>query len=157
MRAMNHAKKYCDAKICSTNRGFLQDVSSWDVRPDAKYVHVCMNETIAGLEYTWDPDLSSHPKFANASHVPELVCDATSTLLSRPVDISKYGVIFASSGKNLGPSGITVVIVKDSILSMNPNPFIPEMMDFREQANSKPIQNIYNTPPTFQVPDIGFQ
>jgi len=151
IRAMNHAKKYCDPRICSTNRGFLQDVASWDIREDAKYVHMCMNETIAGLEYMEDPDLSTHPKFVNATHVPELVCDATSTLLSRPVDISKYGVIFASSGKNLGPSGITLVIVKNSILERSPNPFIPEMMDYREQANSKPIQNIYNTPPTFQV------
>jgi phosphoserine aminotransferase len=154
MRAMGHAEKYCDCKVVSTNRGFLQDPATWQIRPDAKYVHVCHNETIAGLEYLADPDLSEHPTFKGKGpnvQVPWLVCDATSTLMSRPLDISKYGCIFASSGKNLGPAGICLVIVHKELLKASPNKFTPQMMDWREQANSKPIQNIYNTPPTFQI------
>jgi phosphoserine aminotransferase len=152
VRAMGHAAKYCDCKIVSTNRLTLNDVSTWEIREDAKYVHICHNETISGLEYTYDPDLAAHPTFAGTDKkVPYLVCDATSTLFSRPCDISKYGCIFASSGKNLGPAGVCLVIVKNEILESEPNAFIPPMMDWREQANSKPIQNIYNTPPTFQI------
>ena len=94
-RAMGHAAKYCDCKIVCTNRLTLNDVPTWEVREDAKYMHICHNGTISGLEYTYDPDLAAHPYLA---------CDATSALFSRPYDISKYGCILASSGKNLGPA-----------------------------------------------------
>jgi len=145
MRSANHAKKYCIVETPSVNRGTLLPTTEWNVSSDMAYVHVCMNETIAGLEYLYDPDLS------HIEDAPPLVADATSTLLSRPVDISKYGVIFASSGKNLGPAGICTVIVKDELLKRNAHEMIPEMLDWREQANSSPIQNVYNTPPTFNI------
>lgn len=134
--------------ICSTERGYLKHEEEWKINPNADYVYFCMNETIAGLEYKWDPDLAA----LGHGNIP-LVCDATSTLMSRPVDISKYGVIFASSGKNLGPAGVTLVIVKDELIGRGNKEFVDAfpMVDFQQQAESKPIQNIYNTPPTFNI------
>eukprot|EP00510_Aplanochytrium_minuta_P010134 CAMPEP_0184075910 /NCGR_PEP_ID=MMETSP0957-20130417/71382_1 /TAXON_ID=627963 /ORGANISM="Aplanochytrium sp, Strain PBS07" /LENGTH=361 /DNA_ID=CAMNT_0026378393 /DNA_START=447 /DNA_END=1532 /DNA_ORIENTATION=+ len=145
LRSASHAKKYVDVEFISENNGLLHSPDTWKVSEDMAYVYFCMNETIAGLEYKYDPDLSG------LRDMPPLICDATSTLLSRPVDISKYGAIFASSGKNLGPAGLTTVIVKDDLLNKQKHPYLPEMLDWREQANSKPIQNVYNTPPTFNL------
>jgi phosphoserine aminotransferase len=136
---------------CSTERGYLKHESAWDLKENPDYVYMCMNETIAGLEYKWDPSLKSD-RFSGGE-APPLVCDATSTLMSRPVDISKYGLIFASSGKNLGPAGICLAIVRDDLLNRTDPKFLEAlpMLDYAQQANSKPIQNVYNTPPTFNI------
>jgi phosphoserine aminotransferase len=76
----------------------------------------------------------------------------TSTLLSRPVDISRYGIIYASSGKNLGPAGVCVAIVRDDLIDKcTAHPQTPSVMDYRKMASSQPIANIYNTPPTYLV------
>lgn len=137
-----------EAIYCSTERGFLKPVTEWQVNKNADYVYFCMNETIAGLEYKWDPDLAA----IGCGHIP-LVCDATSTLMSRPMDVSKYGVIFASSGKNLGPAGVTTVIVRDDLVGRGNEQFLKAMpmLDYAQQVNSQPIQNVYNTPPTFNI------
>jgi phosphoserine aminotransferase len=171
MRAEEHCRKYGEVKICSVERGALgKPEEKWVVPENARYVHLCMNETIAGLEYQEDPDVSKIelvpvgstsvadkiPGKTMASENIPLICDATSTILSRPMDISKYGVVFASSGKNLGPAGITMVIARDDLVNSNgekhqQHSMIPQMMSWAEQANSVPIQNIYNTPPTFNM------
>lgn len=137
-----------DGIYCSTERGYLKHESEWNINPNADYVYFCMNETIAGLEYKWDPDLEK----LGLGNVP-LVCDATSTLMSRPLDVSKYGVIFASSGKNLGPAGVTLVLVRDDLINSGNPDFLDAfpMLDYAQQAHSTPIQNVYNTPPTFNI------
>jgi len=121
----------------------VPEVSQWDIREGTSYVHLCANETISGVEFLEDPTMPEGV---------ELVGDFTSTLLSRPVDISKYGCIIASHGKNLGPAGICTVIVKDSWLrSVDPHPFTPAVFDYRQQADSQPLPSLVNTPPTFTI------
>ena len=144
------APETVDGLFCGTERGFLRHESAWDVAAEADYVYFCMNETIAGLEYKWDPTITARDAGGRA---PPLVCDATSTLLSRPVDISKYGLIFASSGKNLGPAGLCLVIVHDKLLRRGDERFLDglPMLDYAQQATSEPVQNLYNTPPTFNI------
>lgn len=137
--------------FASTERGFLKKEKKWKVKANADYVYFCANETIAGLEYKWDPDMALLGE--KKANIP-LICDATSTLMSRPMDISKYGCIFASSGKNLGPAGVTLVIVKDELMTKHAHSAelasLP-IMDFMQQKISKPIENVYNTPPTFNI------
>lgn len=119
---------------------------------------MCANETIHGLEFLTDPVIPKDKV---------LVGDFTSTILSRPIDISKYGVIFASGGKNLGnmilchkypnilgPAGICVTIVRDDLVKQ-PQPTTPSILSWYEAANSKPIPSIYNTPPTYIVYMMG--
>lgn len=120
----------------------LPDDTQWRVPSDAAYVHLCANETIGGLEYLRDPQL--------LSEVP-LVADFTSTLLSRPVKVSRYGVIYASSGKNLGPAGFAVVIVRRSLLARRSRPQTPSILDWNKLATPAPIPSIYNTPATFPI------
>lgn len=118
----------------------IRDASEWNLSPDSTYVHFTMNETMSGLEFLEDPDVGDRI----------LCCDATSTLLSRPVDISKYGCIYASAGKNLGPAGAAVVIVRDDLLD-RARPDTPGIMHWASMARSSPIPNVYNTPPTFML------
>ena len=145
-RAIDEASKYCDVSVAAdcadTAFSRLPRVDEWKVRDDAAYVHVCANETIHGLEFNEDPDY-------DVDNMPPLVCDMTSTLLSRPVDVSKYGVIYASGGKNLGPAGAVVVIVRDDLLQIGARKETPSVLDYSKMASSTPIPSIYNTPPTF--------
>ncbi|CAD7947282.1 unnamed protein product, partial [Amoebophrya sp. A25] len=124
----------------------VEETSTGCFREDSAYVYLCLNDTIHGLEYLTEPDLAA----INRANVP-LVVDATSTLMSRPIDVSKYGVIFAASGKNLGPPGICVVIVRNDLLQeekdLQEQTAFPTL-DWRSYAYSSPIQNLYNTPPT---------
>jgi phosphoserine aminotransferase len=119
----------------------IASVDEWKVPSDAAYVHLCANETIHGLEFLSEP---------NYKGTPPLVIDMTSTLLSRPVDISKYGIVYASGGKNLGPAGVVVVIVRKSLVSPTlQHAMTPSVLSYSSMATSTPIPNIYNTPPTF--------
>ena len=107
-------------------------------------MHVTANETIDGLEFHVDPTLPPD--------APPLVGDFTSTLLSRPVDFSKYGVVYASTGKNLGPSGLVVVIArKDLLTGEREMDITPGVMSWSAAAKSAPIQNIWNTPNVFGI------
>mmetsp|Transcript_29051 Transcript_29051/g.81286 ORF Transcript_29051/g.81286 Transcript_29051/m.81286 type:complete len:430 (+) Transcript_29051:171-1460(+) len=148
-RARTEAAKYCDARLVPGVRknaeGKLEYIppSEWDLSPDAGYVHICANETISGLEFLEDPELPDNVR-------RPLVGDFTSTLLSRPVDISKYGCIYASGGKNLGPAGICVVIVRKDLIG-HELPITPNMMSYAVFANTSPIPNVYNTPPLSAV------
>lgn len=142
VRAIDEAKKYVDVHIAydavQDNERFIRDPSEWDLSPDSKYVHITVNETMSGLEFLTDPDIGDRV----------LVADATSTLLSRPMDISKYGVIYASSGKNLGPAGVCMAIVRDDLLGQAQTT-CPSVINWEKMATSVPIPNIYNTPPTY--------
>ncbi|KAL1528861.1 hypothetical protein AB1Y20_010184 [Prymnesium parvum] len=121
----------------------LPPSEGWVYREDDSFVHVCANETIHGVEFLSDPSLPSG--------APPLVGDFTSSLLSRPVDVSKYGVLYASGGKNLGPAGLTLVLVRDELLGAQEHPLCPSFLSYRELAGSKPQPNLYLTPPTFCV------
>jgi len=125
-----------------TNFTTLAQASQWDWSDDSEMIHMCHNETIQGNEYHYDPIL---PPGA-----PVLSADATSTLMSRPVDIANYGLIYASAGKNLGPAGSTCVIVRDDLLGRARDE-CPSILNYQRQAETMPLPSLYNTPPTHNI------
>jgi phosphoserine aminotransferase len=114
----------------------------WD--PGAAYVHFSSNETIHGVE--WADGAEPTPP----SGVP-LVCDASSNIASRPLDVTKYGLVYAGAQKNLGPAGVTLVILRNALLARVPAK-LPVMLDYRALAEHK---SLYNTPPTFSIYVVG--
>ncbi len=104
---------------------------------DPAYVHVCTNETIGGVEYHWTPDCGDVP----------VVADMSSHILSRPVDVSRFGLIYAGAQKNIGPAGLTVVIVRDDLLGRARSD-TPSVFDYKVQAEA---ESMYNTPATFGI------
>ncbi len=104
---------------------------------DASYVHLCSNNTIFGTQYKDFPDTGN----------VTLVADMSSDIMSRPVDVSKFGVIFAGAQKNLGPSGVTLVIIRNDLLENGPSD-IPKILQYRTHADAN---SLYNTPPTFGI------
>lgn len=137
-KAVNEAKKFCDARTIADasdeNFTYIPDEASWDRSDDAAYLHYTPNETIAGVEYHFIP----------GGDIP-LVADMSSTILSRPIDVSRFGVIYAGAQKNIGPAGITLVIVRNDLLERAPAS-IPHLMTWRAYAES---DSMTNTPPTF--------
>jgi phosphoserine aminotransferase len=113
-----------------------------DLDPEAAYVHFTSNNTIYGTQWSSEPE--------PPSGVP-LVCDASSDVLSRPVDIGRYGVLYAGAQKNLGPAGIAVVVVRKDLLERAPGG-LPALLDYRLMAEKR---SLYNTPPTFTVYVVG--
>ena len=111
--------------------------STWKLDPNAAYVHICSNETIGGVEYHWVPDTGAVP----------LVADMSSNILSRPIDVSKYGLIYAGAQKNIGPAGLTIVIVRDDLLG-GALPITPSAFDYKQQADN---DSMFNTPPTYAI------
>jgi phosphoserine aminotransferase len=104
--------------------------------PDAAYVHFTSNETIQGVQFSSEPETNA-----------PLVCDASSEILSRPVDVSKYGILYAGAQKNIGPSGVALVIVRDDLLDRAPEG-LPALMHYKTLADA---DSLYNTPPTFAI------
>ncbi len=147
-KAFKEAKKFTDAHVIADaddeNFTYIPDEASWDRGDDAAYLHYTPNETIAGVEYHFVP----------GGDVP-LVADMSSTILSRPIDISRFGVIYAGAQKNIGPAGITLVIVRNDLLERAPDD-LPHLMTWRSYAES---DSMTNTPPTFAwyVADQVFQ
>jgi len=115
--------------------------SEWQVDPGAAYLHLCSNETIGGVQFHWTPDTGDVP----------LVADMSSDILSRPVDVARYGLIYAGAQKNLGPSGVTVVIVRDDLLG-HALPITPSAFNYKLQAEA---DSMYNTPPTYAIYILG--
>ncbi|MFQ3609891.1 MAG: 3-phosphoserine/phosphohydroxythreonine transaminase [Fimbriimonadales bacterium] len=111
--------------------------SELDLDPNARYVHFTSNETIQGVEFPAEPSVGAVP----------LVCDMSSDFLSRPVDITRYALIYAGAQKNAGPAGVTVVIVRNDLLERVPTN-LPAMLDYRVQAQNR---SVYNTPPVFAI------
>jgi len=152
-RAAAEASKYCETEMIepfTTNKDgklVYPEPSTWKVDPEWAYIHLCANETINGLEFLKDPSIGT-------LDVP-LVADFTSTLLSRPVDISKYGVIYASGGKNLGPSGHVVVVVNDALLGRELS-ICPGILSYASAAKTKPIANLHYTPNIFACRALNF-
>ncbi len=138
-KAIAEASKFCDVNIVATgedsNFMSIPDQESWNLNPDAAYVHYTPNETIAGVEFHNIPDTGDVP----------LVADMSSTILSRPIDVSKFALIYAGAQKNIGPAGLTIVIVRDDLIG-DVIKGTPAMMDYAIQSNA---DSMYNTPPTY--------
>jgi phosphoserine aminotransferase len=138
VKAIAEAKRYCEVNVCtdSTENNFtnIDDFQNWDIDEAASYFHYTPNETIAGLEFDYIPDVSM-----------PIAADMSSTILSREIDVSKYGVIYAGAQKNIGPSGLTIVIVRDDLIGHAVNGQ-PKLFDYATQANN---DSMFNTPATF--------
>ena len=138
-KAIAEAKRFCQVNIVASGEasGF-NDVPApqqWQLDPKAAYVHYTPNETIQGVEFHEVPEVGDRP----------LVGDFSSTLLSRPLDVSRFGVIYAGAQKNIGPAGLTVVIVREDLLGQ-PLAGMPVVFDYSVQAEAG---SMYNTPPAF--------
>jgi len=140
-KAVQEAKRYCTPSIAASSEAdrytCIPARSQWRLDPDAAYVHYTSNETIGGVEFQWTPDTGSVP----------LVCDMSSNILSRPVDVSRFGLIYAGAQKNIGPAGLTLVIVRDDLLG-RALPITPGVFDYKAQAEA---DSMLNTPPTFAI------
>jgi phosphoserine aminotransferase len=115
----------------------VPDFASWKLNKDAAYLHICTNETMSGVEFDGLPDAGSVP----------IVADMSSHILSRPIDVSQYGVIYAGAQKNIGPAGLCIVIVRDDLLD-RASPQTPAVFHWKTQANN---QSMINTPPTYGI------
>jgi phosphoserine aminotransferase len=140
-KSIKEAGKYCRVNVAATaedrNFSYVPAQSTWKLDPDAAYVHVCTNETIGGVEYQWTPDTGAVP----------LVADMSSHILSRAIDVARYGVIYGGAQKNIGPAGLTLVIVRDDLLD-RALPITPSVLHWKEQAEN---DSMLNTPPTYAV------
>ena len=140
-KAISEAKKYCNVNVAASakdrNYTYVPKQSEWKLDPNAAYVHVTTNETIGGVEFQWTPDTGDVP----------LVSDASSHMLSRPVDVSRYGLIYGGAQKNMGPAGLVVLIVRDDLIG-HAAPITPTVFDFKIQADN---DSMYNTPPTYAI------
>ena len=140
-KAYKEAQKNGAVQVAATmeaeNFNRVPRQSELKLDPAAAYAHFTSNETIHGVEFPAEPDTGAVP----------LVCDASSDIFSRPIDVSRYGLIYAGAQKNLGPSGVTLVILRNDLLERVPKN-LPTMLDYRVQAENK---SLYNTPPVFGV------
>lgn len=137
-KAIADAKRFIDVNVvCDTSEEGYKHVpaaADWNLSDDAAYVHITPNETIAGVEFDWLPDTDK-----------PICADLSSTILSRQIDVSKYGIIYAGAQKNIGPAGLTIVIVRDDLIGHFPDD-APRLMDYQVMAES---DSMNNTPPTF--------
>ena len=144
-KSFKEAGKYCQARLAASDEanGYtrLPAPATWQLSPDAAYVHLCSNETIHGVEFHELPDLK-----ALGSDAP-LVIDFSSHVASRPVDWSRVGLAFGGAQKNLGPAGLTLVVVREDLLG-HALPACPSAFDYKTVADN---QSMYNTPPTYAI------
>ncbi len=140
-KAIKEAQKFCHvnqvASGADRNFTYVPDFKSWKLDKDAAYVHYTTNETIGGVEFDWVPDTGDVP----------LVADMSSNILSRPYDVSQFGLIYAGAQKNIGPAGVTVVIVREDLVG-HADPRLPTMLDYKIHADA---DSMYNTPPTYGI------
>jgi phosphoserine aminotransferase len=140
-KAVDEARKVGTTNVVASteSEGFrrIPSRSELTVAPGAAYVHMTSNNTLYGTQWHELPDTGGAP----------LVCDASSDIFSRPIDVSKFGLVYAGAQKNLGPSGVTVVIVREDLLARSPD-VLPSMLNYRTIARN---DSLYNTPPVFAV------
>jgi phosphoserine aminotransferase len=138
-KAIDEASKFCHVNEIATsadkNFTYAPALKSWKLNKDAAYVHYTPNETIGGVEFGWVPQVGDVP----------LVADMSSNILSRPYDVSRFGLIYAGAQKNIGPAGLTLVIVRDDLIGLA-DPRLPTMMNYKTHADN---DSMYNTPPTY--------
>lgn len=140
-KSIQEARKYGTVNVAASaaDSGYttIPARETWRLDPQAAYVHICSNETIGGVQYHWTPDTGAVP----------LVADMSSDILSRPLDVTKYGLIYAGAQKNIGPAGLTIVIVRDDLLG-GALPVTPSAFDYKTVAEN---ESMYNTPPTYAI------
>lgn len=139
-KAAEEAKKYGNVNLVlpkSSNLNGIPSKSEWNLDPNASYVYYCCNETISGIEFNYVPECGDVP----------LVCDASSNFLSKLLDINKFGCIFASAQKNVGPAGLAVVIIREDLLGHQLS-YTPSVFDYKILAKNN---SLYNTPPTYGI------
>ena len=140
-KAINEAKKFGNVNVVATGAdkdfSYIPAFNTWRRDTNAAYLHYTPNETIGGVEFNWLPDVGAVP----------LVADMSSCILSRPVDVSKFGLIYAGSQKNIGPAGLTIVIVREDLIGVV-LPGTPTMLDYKTHADN---DSMYNTPPTYGI------
>ena len=138
-KAADEAAKYGEVNVIASSKdrnfAYVPHVDTFS--PDADYVHICMNNTIYGTTYDYIPETGDIP----------LVADVSSCILSRPIDVTKFGLLYAGAQKNMGPSGLTVVIVRDDLIG-NAREGTPVMLDYKIQADNG---SMYNTPPCYSI------
>jgi phosphoserine aminotransferase len=144
-KSSKEAGKYCQANIAANGKGegfiSIPAPASWKLDTSASYVHICTNETINGVEFHTLPDLNALGSDA------ALVIDFSSHVASRPVDWSKVGLAFGGAQKNLGPAGLTMVVVREDLLGYATS-ICPSAFDYKTVADN---QSMYNTPPTYSI------
>ena len=140
-KSIKEAKKYCSVNVVASsedkNFSYAPAQSAWKLNPDAAYMHYTSNETIGGVEMFWTPETGNVP----------LIADMSSHILSRPVEVEKFGLIYAGAQKNIGPAGLTIVIVRADLIGETVAG-TPTMMDYKTHADN---ESMYNTPPTFAM------
>jgi phosphoserine aminotransferase len=137
-KAIKEAKKYCNVNVAASsadsNFDHIPDQGVWQLRDNARLLHICSNETIGGVQFKNFP----------SSNVP-IAVDMSSDILSRPVDVNNFAVIYAGAQKNIGPAGLTVVIVRKDLCG-NARDMTPTFLDYAQQADN---DSMINTPPTY--------
>lgn len=140
-KAYQEAKKYGEVRLVASsedqNNTYIPQLKKEDFSPDADYVHICFNNTIYGTKWNYIPDTGDIP----------LVADMSSCIISEPVDVSKFGVIYAGAQKNMAPAGLTIVIVREDLLG-HARPETPTMLDYKTMADN---DSMYNTPPCYCI------
>lgn len=136
--AAEEARKYCDVRIAASDETRSSCPEHWNLTENASYVHYCSNETIDGCEYKHVPDTNGVP----------LICDMSSNFLARPIDVQKYGMIYAGAHKNVGPAGMTIIIIKKTLLTRCDARKVPHMLNYRLLSEAG---SMLNTPPVFVV------
>ena len=139
-KAIEEASRYCSVNVAASsedaNFTYVPPQEQWRLNAQAAYVHYTSNETIGGVEFHWVPQVD----------VP-LIVDMSSDILSRPLDVTRFGLIYAGAQKNLGPAGLTLVIVREDLLG-KPLPGTPTLYDYQIHAQN---DSMYNTPPTYAM------
>ncbi len=139
-KAIATARPLCEVRVAASSEDSrfttIPPFDTWDLDPAAAYLHYTPNETIGGVEFHWVPDSGEVP----------LVADMSSTILSRPIDVSRFGVIYAGAQKNIGPAGLTLVIVRGDLAERGAHPHTPPVLDYAAQAKAG---SMLNTPPTY--------
>ncbi len=145
-KAIKEARKVGNARVVATteaaNFDRLPDPQEFSCDPNASYIHFTSNETIQGVQWPAEP--------VTPAGVP-VICDMSSDILSRPLELSKYGLIYAGAQKNAGPSGVTLIIIRDDLLERVPDN-MATMLDYRLQAEKN---SLFNTPPSFSIYLLG--
>ena len=140
-KSIKEAGKYCKVNVAASGKdgGYtsIPPRADWQLDPGAAYVHICSTETIGGVEYHFTPDVGEVP----------LVADMSSDILSRPVDVARFGLIYGGAQKNIGPAGLTIVIVRDDLIGQA-LPVTPSAFDYKQQADN---DSMLNTPPTYGI------
>ncbi|MEN9724534.1 MAG: 3-phosphoserine/phosphohydroxythreonine aminotransferase [Pseudomonadota bacterium] len=140
-KAIDEAARYCELNVVASSKDknytYAPSQDAWKLNPNAAYVHYTSNETIGGVEMFWTPKTGDVP----------LVCDMSSHILSRPIDVSQYGLIYAGAQKNIGPAGLTIVIVREDLIGKT-LAGTPTMFDYKTHADN---ESMYNTPPTYGI------